>query len=340
MPITHTAPSGQASPTTAAPGPAPTADFALAQHVLEGLSRPQRALSSMYFYDEAGSRLFQQIMELPEYYPTRTEFQLLTQHREAICAALAPENQAAFHLLELGAGDGLKTKILLRQLLEAQANVVYAPVDISASALEGLASSLRHEMPALQVQPLVAEYAAALAQMRAQAGRKAVLFLGSNIGNFQPEARQQFLRALSSQLTPNDRLLIGFDLQKNPRQIRAAYDDAQGVTAAFNLNLLTRLNRELGADFDLGQWEHFTDYDPQAGVIRSYLVSRQAQQVRIGALGRSFGFAAWETIHTENSYKFTLPQIEALGAAAGLAVQQVFADEQHWFADVLFAPQD
>ncbi|KUG08412.1 hypothetical protein ASU33_09605 [Solirubrum puertoriconensis] len=321
-----------------AAGAAQTADPALAQHVLEGLSRPQRALSSMYFYDDAGSRLFQQIMELPEYYPTRTEFQVLTQHRAAICASLVPENQAAFHLLELGAGDGLKTKILLRQLLEAQANVVYAPVDISASALEGLASSLRHEMPTLQVQPLVAEYAAALAQMRTQAGRKALLFLGSNIGNFHPEARQQFLAALSKQLTPNDRLLIGFDLQKNPRQIRAAYDDAQGVTAAFNLNLLTRLNRELGADFDLGQWEHFTDYDPQVGVIRSYLVSRRAQQVHVAALGRSFAFAAWETIHTENSYKFTLPQIEALGAAAGLAVQQVFTDEQNWFADVLFAP--
>lgn len=292
----------------------------------------------MYFYDAAGSELFRQIMALPEYYPTRTEFGLLTRHRAAIAQALTSTDGQPLHLLELGAGDGLKTKILLRELLAQGTDFVYAPVDISPSALEGLAASLRAELPELRVKPLAAEYAAALAGLRGQPGRKAVLFLGSNIGNFPPEARQQFLGALAAQLGPDDRLLVGFDLRKDPRQIRAAYDDAQGVTAAFNLNLLTRFNRELQADFDLGAWEHFADYDPLTGAMRSYLVSRRAQQVHVGALGRSFAFEAWEAIHTENSYKFTLPQIEALAAEAGLRVLTAYQDEQQWFADVLLAP--
>ncbi|OON68668.1 L-histidine N(alpha)-methyltransferase [Hymenobacter sp. CRA2] len=306
--------------------------------MLQGLSRQPRALSSMYFYDEVGSQLFQQIMALPEYYPTRTEFGLLTQHRQAISQALTPADGQPFHLLELGAGDGLKTKILLRELLDRNTRFTYAPVDISPSAVEGLATSLRTELPTLQVQPLVAEYTTALAELHGQPGRKAVLFLGSTIGNFPPAERQQFLGALAAQLGPDDRLLIGFDLRKGPRQIRAAYDDAQGVTAAFNLNLLTRINRELGADFDLAAWEHFADYDPQTGAMRSFLVSNRAQTVHIAALERTFAFEAWEAIHTENSFKFTPPQIEALAAAAGLRVQQVFSDEQQWFADVLLAP--
>ncbi|RAK63511.1 L-histidine N(alpha)-methyltransferase [Hymenobacter edaphi] len=316
-----------------------TTNNELAAHVLAGLTRQPRALSSMYFYDAVGSELFQQIMALPEYYPTRTEFGLLTRHRAAIAAALTSADGQPLHLLELGAGDGLKTKILLRELLAAGTDFTYAPVDISPTALEGLAASLRTELPALRVQPLVAEYTAALAGLRGQPGRKAVLFLGSNIGNFPPEARQQFLGALAAQLGPDDRLLFGFDLRKDPRQIRAAYDDGQGVTAAFNLNLLTRLNRELQADFDLAAWEHFADYDPQTGAMRSFLVSRRAQQVHIGALGRSFDVEAWEAIHTENSYKFSLPQIEQLAAAAGLRVLTAFEDEQQWFADVLLAPQ-
>lgn len=310
----------------------------LAAHVLQGLTRQPKALSSMYFYDAAGSELFRQIMQLPEYYPTRTEFGLLTRHRAAIAEALTPAAGQPLHLLELGAGDGLKTKILLRELLAQGTDFVYAPVDISPSALDGLAASLRAELPALRVQPLAGEYAAALAGLRGQPGRKSVLFLGSTIGNFPPEARQQFLGALAAQLRPDDRLLIGFDLRKNPRQIRAAYDDAQGVTAAFNLNLLTRLNRELQADFDLAAWEHFADYDPLTGAMRSFVVSRRAQQVHVGALGRSFSFEAWEAIHTENSYKFTLPQIEQLAAAAGLRVLTAYTDEQQWFADVLLAP--
>ena len=305
--------------------------------ITAGLRQTPKTLSSKYFYDEAGSQLFQQIMALPEYYPTRTEFSIL----EKYSADLAAQWSAAgpLQLLELGAGDGLKTKLLLRALLTAQADFTYSPVDISASAVQGLADSLRQEMPDLRVAPVVAEYEVALRQMQAQGGRKAVLFLGSNIGNFHPTARQQFLATLAAPLAADDVLLIGFDLQKNPRQIRAAYDDAQGVTAAFNLNLLTRLNRELGADFQLANWQHYTDYDPRSGAVRSYLVSTCAQRVSLAALpGETFEFSPWEIIHTENSYKFTRPQIETLAAAAGLQVKLFLTDAQGWFADVVLSP--
>ncbi|TGE28037.1 L-histidine N(alpha)-methyltransferase [Hymenobacter metallicola] len=311
----------------------------LARHVAQGLSRTPKTLSSMYFYDDAGSQLFQQIMALPEYYPTRTEFSLLTTHQAAITQALRPAaTEEPFFLLELGAGDGLKTKILLRHLLETGANFTYVPVDISAAAIDGLVASLQDELPTLQVEPQVSDYAAALVLMAARPGRKAVLFLGSNIGNFLPADRREFLRQLAEPLSANDRLLVGFDLQKDPRQIRAAYDDSQGVTAAFNLNLLTRLNRELGADFDLDHWQHYTDYDPLSGAIRSYLVSTRDQQVQVAALQQSFAFQAWEVIHTENSYKFTRHLIEQTAAEAGLEVQQFFTDADNYFADVVLAP--
>lgn len=307
----------------------------------EGLARPFKALSSMYFYDDEGSRLFQQIMALPEYYPTRTEFALLSRHRAAIARALRPQNPAEpFFLLELGAGDGLKTKVLLRELLEAGADFTYVPVDISAAALDGLAASLQAELPALRVEPVVADYADALGLMAARPGRKAVLFLGSNIGNFSPEERQQFLQRLARPLTADDRLLIGFDLQKDPRLIRAAYDDSQGVTAAFNYNLLHRLNREMEANFNLGHWEHYTDYNPLTGAVRSFLASTRAQTVHFAALDWSVDFRAWEMIHTENSYKFTRPGIEAAAQEAGLQVAEFFTDEQDYFADVLLRRKD
>jgi dimethylhistidine N-methyltransferase len=314
----------------------PHSDFAT--HVAQGLRKPVKTLSSMYFYDDAGSRLFQQIMALPEYYPTRTEYAILEQQGAAIVAALRPE-AGAFSLVELGAGDGLKTKLLLRELLRQEADFTYAPVDISAGAMHGLAATLRRELPAVRLEPVVEDYATALEQLPARPGSKAVLFLGSNIGNFGPPERLAFLRQLAAPLAPADRLLIGFDLQKDPRRIQAAYDDAQGVTAAFNLNLLQRINHELGGDFDLAHWQHYTSYDPLTGAVRSFLVSTRAQQVRIGALAASFDFAAWEVIHTENSYKFTLPQIADMARQAGLRVAATFQDAAHDFADVVLAKE-
>ena len=309
----------------------------LAHHVAEGLAREPKTLSSMYFYDDAGSRLFQQIMALPEYYPTRAEFAIFREHGAAIGTALGGTAGEPFTLLELGAGDGAKTKLLLRELLAANSAFTYAPVDISAGAMDGLVAALSQELPALRVVPVVETYADALDQLRTQPGRKAVLFLGSNIGNFGPAERLDFLRQLAAPLHADDRLLIGFDLRKDPRRIRAAYDDAQGITAAFNLNLLTRLNRELGADFDLARWQHFTDYEPLTGAVRSFLVSTEAQAVHFRELELTVPFAAWEVIHTENSYKFTRPQVEALAAEAGLRVVDFFTDAAGDFADAVLA---
>ena len=312
----------------------------LAQHVAAGLRRTPKALSSMYFYDDEGSRLFQQIMALPEYYPTRTELAIFREHGAALVAALRPDGgDAPFSLVELGAGDGAKTKLLLRELLRTNRPFTYNPVDISAGAMTGLVDTLARELPALRVAPVVEDYATALQQLRDWPGQKAVLFLGSNIGNFHPAERLDFLRQLAAPLAPTDRLLIGFDLHKDPRRIRAAYDDVQGVTAAFNLNLLTRLNRELGADFDLACWQHYTDYNPLTGAVRSFLVSSCAQQVYVAALHETFDFAAWEAIHTENSYKFTQPQIAAMAATVGLRVVATFTDPATDFADVVLAAQ-
>ncbi len=312
----------------------------LATHVAAGLQKTPKTLSSMYFYDVVGSQLFQQIMDLPEYYPTRTEYSIFAQHAPAIVDELCPAaGVGPFSLVELGAGDGLKTKLLLKVLQVTGREFTYVPVDISPSAVAGLVSSLQQELPTLQVAPIVADYATALAQLAGQAGRKSLLFLGSNIGNFAPADRAAFLAQLAAPLGAADRLLVGFDRQKNPRRIRAAYDDAQGTTAAFNLNLLTRLNRELGANFDLRHWQHYTDYDPLQGVVRSFLVSTRAQTVRVAALEATFTFAAWEVIHTENSYKFTPTQIEELAVVAGLKVMAMFNDPAQDFADVVLGPK-
>jgi L-histidine Nalpha-methyltransferase len=312
----------------------------LTMAVEAGLNARPRRLPSRFFYDDAGSRLFQEIMSLPEYYLTRAEFALLEQQGAVIVEALRPSDDVPFHLVELGAGDGLKTRLLLHELMATDARFTYIPIDISKSALDGLTDALRSEIPSLAVTPLVAEYATGLASLRTLPGRKVVLFLGSNIGNFDLVGRRQFLQALAAHLTPDDRLLIGFDLQKDPRRIHAAYDDAQRVTAEFNLNLLRRLNRELGADFDLVHWGHYPSYDPLTGAMRSFLVSRQEQTVWIEVLQQSFAFDAWEAIHTEDSWKFTLGQITSEAADAGLRVVAEFVHPADLFADVVLAVAD
>jgi len=311
----------------------------LAAHLAQGFSQTPKTLSSKYFYDATGSRLFQQIMGLPEYYPTRTELAIFQAQGAAIGRGLgAGAAGQPLAVVELGAGDGLKTKILLRELLAQPAPITYVPVDISPSAIDELVASLHAELPGLPTEPLAAEYGAALTQLASRPGAKAVLFLGSNIGNFTPEEQVVFLRELAQPLTPADRLLVGFDLRKDPRRIRAAYDDTQGVTAEFNYNLLRRLNAEAGADFALDAWQHFPDYDPSTGAMRSWLVSRRAQTIRLATLpDQTFEIAAWEAIQTESSFKFTLPQIAGLAAAAGLRVVEVFQDAAGDFADVVLA---
>ena len=306
-----------------------------AEDVLHGLRQTPKRIAPKYFYDDEGSRIFRQIMQLPEYYPTRCEYAILEQHKDAVLRAVAGAGQT-FELIELGAGDWLKTKVLLRHFLAQSAAFSYVPIDISAQALHGLCDGLQRELPALHLQPIEDEYFAALENLRKDAStRKVILFLGSNIGNFTKAEALDFLERLRGKMNPGDWLLIGFDLKKHPAVILNAYNDASGVTKAFNINLLRRINRELDADFDLSRFDHYPLYNPETGEARSYLVSQTQQSVRIGGLDATFAFAEGEVIHTEISRKYTIAEMQDLARNAGFQVFDTFTDEKNYFADVL-----
>ncbi|MDX5482429.1 MAG: L-histidine N(alpha)-methyltransferase [Hymenobacteraceae bacterium] len=308
---------------------------AFAKDVAAGLAGFPKTLPSRYFYDGNGSKLFQRIMELPEYYLTRCEFEVLANNKSAIARHFS--RQGLFHLIDLGAGDALKTKILLQELTRQQSAFDYVPVDISGDAMLQLINSLHQDMPEVNVQAVVGEYFKSLEWLHAnKEERKVVLFLGSNIGNFEQEESLTFLRTVRSYLEPGDKLLMGVDLRKDPDTILSAYNDDSGVTAAFNLNLLLRINNELGGEFDIDQFRHYALYNPQEGVMRSYLVSKVEQEVYIRETSQTYRFSAWETIHTENSHKYTLEQVEEMGNACGFKLETVFQDEANCFADVLF----
>ncbi|WP_205504400.1 L-histidine N(alpha)-methyltransferase [Rufibacter psychrotolerans] len=316
---------------------APTHENSLAQDVMQGLSQSPKKLSSKFFYDAKGSQLFQQIMQLPEYYLTKLEHQILDRQRKEILFAFG--TQTPFQLVDLGAGDAYKTKLLLAELVATQAQVQYVPVDISEDQLNLLLEDLHHRWPHLPVTALAAEYFQGLEWLNLHLRqRKLVLFLGSNIGNFDLPEAKEFLCTLRQSLHPHDALLVGLDLRKDPEKMRRAYADAAGVTSAFNLNLLHRINKELKANFDLDQFQHFAEYDPLEGTMRSFLISKTAQEVTIEALDQTFQFEAWEAIHTENSYKFSLRQVEEMARDCGFQVQDVFTDTSHGFADVLLRP--
>ncbi len=275
-------------------------------------------------------------MELPEYYLTRAETEILQTQRQEILFGLVSDKKP-FNLIDLGAGDAAKTKILLREMQQQKFTFNYIPVDISEDALIQLAQTLTAEMPALQVQTVASDYFAALDLLQqVNPDRKIVLFLGSNIGNFEAQGIRLFARKLRRYLEPGDQILMGFDLQKDPHLIRQAYDDAAGVTAAFNFNLLDRINQEFNANFNLDYFKHFAEYNPVSGDMKSYLVSQTAHKVFLADLQVEIEFNAWEPIHTETSHKFNLPEIENLALASGLKINQVFTDAKHYFADVLF----
>lgn len=303
--------------------------------MLAGLSAPRKHLSSKYFYDAVGDSLFRQIMGCPEYYPTRCELEILTEQSAEIAALLAA-GRAPFDVVELGAGDASKSVHLLRAVRAHDPTATYFPIDISGSVIESLAARLPRELPGLCVRGLHGEYLPMLAESARLSDRpKAVLFMGANIGNMRPPEAEEFCRTLRAHLRPGDRLLVGFDLVKSPHTILAAYNDAGGLTRAFNLNLLHRINRELGADFDVAAFSHFPTYDPATGACKSYLVSERAQRVRIGDQG-TFDFAAGETIHTEISQKYTLPETDELARAAGFAPVRHFQDREGAFLVALW----
>ena len=307
-------------------------DFAI--DVLVGLSERPKRLPSRYFYDDEGSRLFARIMELEEYYLSRAEHELLLTHRERICAAAAG---APFDLVDLGAGDGRKTELLLSHLMERGARFRYVPIDVSEAAMRELVERLQATYPGIVVEGIVSEYLAGLDWLSEQAGRRSlVLFLGSNIGNFDPVAARLFLRRLWNALEHDDLALIGFDLKKDVQVLVRAYDDAHGITRAFNLNLLARINRELGGGFDLAAFTHFPTYNVRTGAMESHLLSTRRQTVRIEALQRSFEFEPWEPIHTECSFKYLEEGTDRMAEEAGFVVQERFRDEQRSFMDALW----
>lgn len=307
-----------------------------AEEVEKGLGAPQKYLSSKYFYDAVGDKLFQKIMELPEYYLTRAEFNILDRYKEDILKPLVDKKER-FNLVELGAGDGLKTRILIRYLYEKQIPFTYYPIDISGSVLDQFQSALKKEFPELAVIPIQGTYHDALQAREWDVDYPSLmLFLGSNMGNFMEEDALDLLGTLSKALDKGEMLLAGFDLRKNPAIILKAYNDSQGVTRDFNLNLLQRINRELGGNFDPDSFQHWPVYNPGTGECKSYLVSKVRQAVTIEALERTFQFEESEAIFTEISKKYSLHELRQHANAKGFEVMHNFLDDNHYFADSLW----
>jgi dimethylhistidine N-methyltransferase len=296
---------------------------AFARDVLDGLARPQKALSPKYFYDDTGSELFVEITKLPEYYPTRTELGILA-GRAAEIAALIPQDAA---IVEFGAGATTK----IRLLLAAHEVAAYVPVDISGDFIATQAEALRRDFPKLAVYPVAADFTQGFELPQAVHDRPKVgFFPGSTLGNFEPQEALQLLRGARAILGHGARMIIGVDLEKDDDVLVPAYDDAAGVTAQFNLNVLIRINRELGGDFDLAAFGHRAIYNRDEHRIEMHLVSLRDQTVQL--LGRSFDFRAGETIHTENSYKYSLERFRALARESGWRPTQCWTD-----ADAMFS---
>jgi dimethylhistidine N-methyltransferase len=305
-------------------------DTSLGLEVRRGLTSDPKTLSPWLFYDNRGSELFEKITELPEYYLTRTERAILAEHAAEIILEAA--GGARLAILELGAGTASKTGLLLAAAAEYQQHVDYYPIDVSESALAEAQRHLEAELPGIHVHPRVADYTEGMGRIEAPGMRKLVLYIGSSIGNFEPEDATELLKAVRAEMVPGDTLLLGADQVKDAAILLVAYDDAQGVTAAFNKNVLRHINQELDADFQLDAFEHEARWNRERSRIEMHLRSRTAQQVAIPALGLTVGFREGETIHTENSYKFTDERILGMLAAAGFALRREWKDEHGAFA--------
>lgn len=306
-----------------------------AEDVAWGLTQEPKQLDCRYLYDETGSQLFEAICALPEYYLTRAEREILRQHADDI-ADLFPQGVV---LVELGSGNSVKTRLLIEAFLAEQPRLTYVPIDISREMLESSARALLDDHARLEVTGIAAEYQAGLRHLPPENGLpKLVLFLGSNLGNFDRLEAVRFLRRIRETLSEEDRLLVGIDLHKDRETLERAYDDEQGVTARFNLNLLQRINRELGGHFDAESFRHRAQYNSSDGRVELRLISRKAQVVPIDALDLEVPFASGEVIETESSYKYTIPEIQQLAAAAGLQTSRRWLDGNEAFSLNLFAP--
>ena len=308
----------------------PLAGFA--EDVRKGLSAEPKRFLPKYFYDELGSQLFEAICLLPEYYLTRAENEILTKYADEIVASV----DGHITLVEMGSGSASKTRLVIEALLRRQSELLFMPVDISATALESSSRILLQSYPRLNIEAYAADYFAGLTELgKKQRARTLALFLGSNISNFDLDEALRFLRALRNVLNQGDALLLGADLKKDPAILEAAYNDALGVTSAFNLNVLTRINRELNANFDLRTFRHHAFYNEAMGRIEIYIESLADQRVRIEKLDLETQFAAGELIHTENSYKYDINGISRLAAETGFTLSRTWLDSQERFSSNL-----
>lgn len=304
------------------------------KEVSQGLIDKPKHLSSMYFYDKKGDKLFQDIMAMPTYYLTDSEHEILESNKEEISNLFT--GFGSFDLIELGAGDGKKTKILLKQFSDKKIDFTYVPIDISDNALNQLQNSIEQELPEVQVQPFQGTYFEALKEINNRENRKIILFLGSNIGNLMHEQAVVFMNKIQQLMQPEDLLFMGFDQKKNPQTILDAYNDKEGITAAFNKNVLARINTELNANFDLNQFLHWEMYNPETGTAKSYLVSKIEQTVQIENLELTVDFKQWETIHTEISQKYDDEIITWLAKESGLKMTTSYESTTYGYKNCVF----
>ena len=312
---------------------------ALTHEVRCGLMRRPRSLSPWMFYDAEGSRLFERITTLPEYYPTRTERDILARHADAIVGAAHGDPTSPLRLVELGAGTAAKTAILLEAALRISDDVSYLPVDVSSDALECACQNIAYALPEVRIEPTVQNYITHPLQLELFEGTTLALYIGTSIGNFSPEEARMILQNLGSQLQTGDALLLGTDMVKDEPTLLTAYDDSDGITAAFNLNVLHRLNRELGATFDTSCFRHRALWNSTESRIEMHLESTQEQDVSIQHAELNLHFKRCETIHTENSYKFTDQGIRSLLEDAGFEIGRAWKDSLKWYTVTLACPR-
>jgi dimethylhistidine N-methyltransferase len=305
-----------------------------AQDVLNGLTAKNKYLSSKYFYDDNGSRIFQEIMNMPEYYPTDAEFEILSMQSKQIFEAL--RFSGPFNIVELGAGDGFKTFKLLDYLVSNNIDFHYIPIDISQQAIDSLTTHLKERLPSLKIHPKVGDYFKILKDNKESDYPSLLLFLGGNIGNYLEEKAKELLDLFNDNMKVGDKLLIGVDLKKNPIIIHNAYYDKHGVTKRFNLNLLLRINRELGADFKIDDFDFYCHYNPITGDVKSYIVSLRKQVVEIKAINKIISFDYNELIWTELSKKYSLAEINKLAETSNFRLNTNFLDCKHYFTDSLW----
>jgi L-histidine Nalpha-methyltransferase len=299
----------------------------IAGDVEAGLLASPKTLPPRLFYDARGSVLFEQITALPEYYLTATEREIF----ERCAAEMITDAGPNLRVVELGAGSGAKTVIVLRELASQQGKAIYYPVDVSIAAMEECDERLRREIPGIELHPVVADYTSGLPFLQSLRGRKLILYIGSSIGNFEPLQASAILSAIRASMSAGDAVLLGTDMRKSPKRLIPAYDDAAGVTAAFNKNILVRINNELGADFKLDRFAHRAVWNSELSRMEMHLESLVDQRVRIRDLSLNIAFHRGETIHTENSYKFSMPMIRYIASNANLTVERTWSDPRQWF---------